>query len=97
MGGNKICQSAIEISARPRRCSGLWIARRALLERRSSEPIPFIGDDLFSSFDESRSSAMLRLLVAAGQQQQIILFTHHRYVVDLARSINERLIEVIDL
>jgi uncharacterized protein YhaN len=40
---------------------------------------------------------MLRLLAAAGQQRQIILFTHHRHVVDLARSVNEQLIEVIDL
>jgi len=76
----------------------LFLALRlALLERRTSEPIPFIGDDLLSSFDENRTSAMLRLLVAAGQQQQIILFTHHRHVVDLARSVNEHLIEVIDL
>ncbi|MDE5464752.1 YhaN family protein [Bradyrhizobium sp. CSS354] len=76
----------------------LFLALRlALLERRTSEPIPFIGDDLLSSFDEKRTSAMLRLLVAAGQQQQIILFTHHRHVVDLARSVNEQSIEVIDL
>lgn len=76
----------------------LFLALRlALLERRTSEPPPFIGDDLLSSFDESRTLAMLRLLAAAGQQRQIILFTHHRHVVDLARSVNEQLIEVIDL
>jgi chromosome segregation protein len=40
---------------------------------------------------------MLRLLAAAGQRRQIILFTHHRHVVDLARSVNEQVIEVIDL
>ena len=76
----------------------LFLALRlALLECRTSEPLPFIGDDLLSSFDESRTLAMLRLLAAAGQQRQIILFTHHRHVVDLARSVNEQLIEVIDL
>jgi uncharacterized protein YhaN len=76
----------------------LFLALRlALLERRTSEPLPFIGDDLLSSFDESRTLAMLRLLAAAGQQRQIILFTHHQYVVDLARSVTEQLIEVIDL
>ena len=76
----------------------LFLALRlALLERRTSEPLPFIGDDLLSSFDESRTLAMLRLLAAAGERRQIILFTHHRHVVDLARSVNEQLIEVIDL
>ena len=76
----------------------LFLALRlALLERHTSEPLPFIGDDLLSSFDESRTLAMLRLLAAAGQQRQIILFTHHRHVIDLARSVSEQSIEVIDL
>lgn len=76
----------------------LFLALRlALLERRTPESLPFIGDDLLSSFDESRALAMLRLLVAVGQQRQIILFTHHRHVVDLALSMNGGGIEVIDL
>jgi uncharacterized protein YhaN len=40
---------------------------------------------------------MLRLLAAAGKQRQIILFTHHRHVVDLARSMQGDLIDFIDL
>jgi uncharacterized protein YhaN len=76
----------------------LFLALRlALLERRTSEPMPFIGDDLLSSFDESRTMAMLRLLAAAGERRQIILFTHHRHVVDLARSVSGELVQVIDL
>jgi uncharacterized protein YhaN len=76
----------------------LFLAMRlALLERRTSEPLPFIGDDLMASFDESRTLAMLGLLAAAGQQRQIILFTHHRHVADLARSVNEQIIEIVDL
>ena len=76
----------------------LFLALRlALLERRTSEPMPFIGDDLLSSFDESRTMAMLRLLAAAGERRQIILFTHHRHVVDLARSVSGQLVQVIDL
>jgi uncharacterized protein YhaN len=71
--------------------------RLALLERRTAEAMPFIGDDLLSSFDERRTLAMLRLLVAAGQQRQIILFTHHQHVVDLARSVHDQGIEIIDL
>jgi uncharacterized protein YhaN len=76
----------------------LFLALRlALLERRASEPMPFIGDDLLTSFDEDRTLAALRLLAMAGQKQQVILFTHHRHVVDLARSMREQAIDFIDL
>jgi chromosome segregation protein len=76
----------------------LFLALRlALLERRTSEPLPFIGDDLLASFDEGRTLAMLRLLAAAGAQRQMILFTHHRHVAELARSIETHPVDVIDL
>jgi uncharacterized protein YhaN len=76
----------------------LFLALRlALLERRTSEPMPFVGDDLLTSFDEDRTLATLRLLAMAGQKQQVILFTHHRHVVDLAKSMRELAIDFIDL
>lgn len=76
----------------------LFLALRlALLERRTSEPMPFIGDDLLTSFDESRTLAALRLLSAAGQKRQIILFTHHRHVADLAKTVQEHRIDFIEL
>ena len=76
----------------------LFLALRlALLERGASEPMPFIGDDLLTSFDETRTLATLRLLAVAAQKRQIILFTHHRHVVDLARSVQEHRIDFIDL
>jgi chromosome segregation protein len=76
----------------------LFLALRfALLERRTSESMPFIGDDLLTSFDEDRTFAVLRLLAAVGQRQQIILFTHHRHVVDLAKSIHDHQIDLTDL
>jgi uncharacterized protein YhaN len=59
--------------------------------------MPFIGDDLLTSFDDSRTQATLRLLAAAGAQRQIILFTHHRHVVELAKSIDNAAIDYIDL
>ncbi len=76
----------------------LFLALRlALLERRTSEPMPFIGDDLLASFDENRTLATLRLFAAAGRQRQVILFTHHRHVVDLARSVQDEIVDVIEL
>jgi uncharacterized protein YhaN len=62
--------------------------RLALLERWPSEPLPFIGDDLLTSFDDARTAAALRLLAGAGERRQIILFTHHRHVVELANAIS---------
>jgi uncharacterized protein YhaN len=76
----------------------LFLALRlALLERKRSEPMPFIGDDLLTSFDETRTLATLRLLAAAGRERQIILFTHHRHVADLAASLQEHRIDIIGL
>lgn len=76
----------------------LFLALRlALLERRTSEPMPFIGDDLLASFDEKRTLATLRLLAAAGRERQMIVFTHHRHVSELAASLNEHRVDVIDL
>lgn len=71
--------------------------RLALLEQRVSEPLPFIGDDLLTSFDDARTLAMLRLLSTAGGQRQIILFTHHQHVVDMAQSLPGYPIEVVTL
>ncbi len=76
----------------------LFLALRlALLERRTSEPMPFIGDDLLASFDEARTLATLRLLADSGQRRQMILFTHHRHVADLAQSVKGRVVDVIEL
>ncbi|NVN84939.1 MAG: AAA family ATPase [Rhodopseudomonas sp.] len=76
----------------------LFLALRlALLERRSSEPMPFIGDDLLTSFDDNRTLATLRLLADAGRRHQIVLFTHHRHVVELAKSVQGHAIDLIEL
>jgi uncharacterized protein YhaN len=76
----------------------LFLALRlALLERGTAEPMPFIGDDLLTSFDEARTLATLRLLAAGGTHRQIILFTHHRHVVELAQTISEHRIDCVGL
>lgn len=76
----------------------LFLALRlALLEHRTAEPMPFIGDDLLSSFDEARTLATLRLLAAGGARRQIILFTHHRHVAELAQTIGDHKIDCVVL
>lgn len=63
----------------------LYLALRlAYLEdfARHNEPAPFIGDDIFQTFDDQRTQAGLRVLAATAGSVQPILFTHHRSVVD---------------
>ena len=75
----------------------LYLALRlAYLEDYASrsEPAPFIGDDLFSTFDDARTGHGLEALAAIGGSLQPILFTHHRHVAELAR---QRLGERVDI
>ncbi|MCC6305481.1 MAG: AAA family ATPase [Rhodobacteraceae bacterium] len=47
-------------------------------------PMPFIGDDLFQTFDDSRSVLGLEVLAEVGARFQVILFTHHEAIVAAA-------------
>jgi uncharacterized protein YhaN len=67
----------------------LYLALRlAYLEDYATraEPIPFIGDDLFITFDEDRTKHSLAALATIGDGVQSIIFTHHRHVVELAQQ-----------
>jgi chromosome segregation protein len=67
----------------------LYLALRlAFLEDYAgrSEAPPFIGDDLFSSFDDSRVAAGLRTLEQASGAIQPIIFTHHAHIVGIAQE-----------
>lgn len=50
----------------------------------STEPLPFIADDLLATFDDRRASAALALLTRLGATTQTILFTHHAHLAELA-------------
>lgn len=63
----------------------LYLALRlATLEYRleSHEPMPFIVDDILINFDDRRSRATLQALARLSARNQVILFTHHRQIVD---------------
>jgi uncharacterized protein YhaN len=51
-----------------------------------AEPAPFIGDDLFSTFDDARTAHGLEALAEIGGAVQPILFTHHRHVAEIAQA-----------
>ncbi|MBF0231924.1 MAG: AAA family ATPase [Desulfamplus sp.] len=63
--------------------------RLATLEWRleTSEPMPFIVDDILINFDDARSKATLTVLDELSKKNQVILFTHHRQIVENVKSI----------
>ena len=68
----------------------LYLALRlAALEWRihSSEPMPFIVDDILINFDDDRTRVTLKILADLAEKTQVILFTHHRQVIDAASEI----------
>jgi uncharacterized protein YhaN len=52
------------------------------------EPVPLIIDDVLMTFDDARARSTLACLVKLAAKTQVLLFTHHRHVVDLARSVH---------
>jgi uncharacterized protein YhaN len=78
----------------------LYLALRlAYLEDYASrcEPAPFIGDDIFTTFDDDRTAHGLAALAAIGERVQPILFTHHTHVVEIARAHMGAELDVISL
>jgi uncharacterized protein YhaN len=71
--------------------------RLALLELRAAEPLPFIGDDLLASFDETRTARALGLLAEFGRARQAIVFTHHQHVARIASELLGADVDVIEL
>ncbi|MDP4023173.1 AAA family ATPase [Methylobacterium sp. NEAU 140] len=78
----------------------LYLALRlAYLEDYAAraEPAPFIGDDLFSTFDDARTGHGLAALAEIGGAVQPILFTHHRHVAEIARDRLGDAVDVLEL
>ena len=46
----------------------------------TSEPMPFVVDDVLVQFDDDRGAAALRVLADVASRTQVVLFTHHRHV-----------------
>jgi len=71
----------------------LYLALRlATLEQHLSkgEPIPFVVDDILIGFDDNRTRVGLEVLADLALSTQVLLFTHHRRVLELAEGIHSR-------
>ena len=64
---------------------------------RRATALPFIADDLFVTFDDTRTKAGLTLLAELGRTTQAIVFTHHQHVVEAARHLPGYEVETIEL
>lgn len=68
-------------------CDQLYLALRIASLRvwlKTHEPMPLIVDDILLNFDDDRATATLKVLARLAQHTQVLLFTHHRRLVDLA-------------
>jgi uncharacterized protein YhaN len=52
----------------------------------SSEPLPFVVDDILLRFDDDRAVATLKVLSDLSEKTQVIFFTHHHHLVELAQA-----------
>jgi len=71
----------------------LYLALRlAALEQhlRKGEPMPFVVDDILIGFDDSRTRVCLEVLAELASSTQVLLFTHHRRVIELAKPIDAK-------
>lgn len=69
----------------------LYLALRiATLEQhlKKGEPMPFVVDDILIGFDDNRTRVCLEVLAELSTRIQVLLFTHHRRVLELANSCN---------
>jgi uncharacterized protein YhaN len=67
----------------------LYLALRlASLERQleNAEPVPFVADDIFMSFDNDRARDGFRVLAELCPKTQVLFFTHHAHLVELAKE-----------
>ncbi len=63
----------------------------------SSNALPFIADDLFINFDDTRSAAGLKILDQLSRKTQVLFFTHHAHLVELARETLGESVNVVRL
>jgi uncharacterized protein YhaN len=66
--------------------------RLATLEKHLSkgDPMPFVVDDILIGFDDSRTKVCLDVLGELAISTQVLLFTHHRRVLELADGLEAK-------
>lgn len=66
--------------------------RLATLEQHlnKGEPMPFVVDDILIGFDDNRTRVCLKVFSELAVSTQVLLFTHHRRVLELAEDLETK-------
>ena len=78
----------------------LYLALRlAALELQlgAGHALPFIADDLFINYDDSRARAGLAALARLSELTQVVFLSHHDHLLPLVRSVFGDEVNVLDL
>jgi uncharacterized protein YhaN len=78
----------------------LYLALRlAALELHLEQamPLPFIADDLFINYDDSRAKAGLEAFATLSERTQVIFLSHHDHLVPMIQEIFGKQINVVVL
>lgn len=67
------------------------------LHLQQTAPLPFIADDLFINYDDSRARAGLAALARLSEMTQVIFLSHHAHLVPVAQSIFGDDLHVVNL
>ena len=51
------------------------------------EGLPFVADDILLDFDDTRSHRVMEELGRLAEKTQVILFTHHKHLVEIGRDV----------
>jgi uncharacterized protein YhaN len=62
-----------------------------------ADALPFVADDLFINFDDTRAAAGFEVLGKLSSKTQILFFTHHRHLVDIAVRTLGKSVNVVSL
>ena len=60
-------------------------------------PMPFVVDDIFVNFDDTRTGFAIEALAALSKRCQVIYFTHHKRLVEISQSVLPMSPTIIDL
>lgn len=84
-GGAPLSVSGMSDGTRDQLYLSLRLAHLQLyLDNDGNEPLPLVIDDVLVNFDDERCTAAFIVLHRLSARMQVVVFTHHRHIVDLA-------------
>lgn len=67
------------------------------LHLEQAPPLPFVADDLFINYDDTRSKAGFEALAALSEKTQVIYLSHHDHLVPVVRDVFGEQVNIVFL